>query len=109
MLKPWEQDPSVAEQQANYEQEHQQPYAPQSVPAGPTEHVPIHQPRVQTVHYAPGQAPMYKPDAPEPKQSDTARVVHLQYNSPIGLYSTGNVKDTLHGQVHGKPGEGTMQ
>ena len=67
----------------------------------------VHNPRVQSVHYAPGQSPVYQQhDAAEP--SDTARVVHLQYQSPLGLYSKENAQVALDAQTKGKPGEGTL-
>jgi len=77
----------------------------------PPSHGPVnvHQPRVQNVHYGPGA------DAPEYQQrgdagaSDNASVAHLQYNTPIGLYSKQNVSEVLQGQTGGRPGEGTMQ
>ena len=76
----------------------------------PVEHVPVHSPRVQNVHYgAGGGAPQYQQQAPDQHESDTANVAHLQYNSPMGLYSNDNVRDVLTGQTHGKPGEGTLQ
>lgn len=42
----------------------------------------------------------------EPPADDGARVVHLQYNSPIGLYSSDNIHETFDGQVQG---QGHMQ
>jgi hypothetical protein len=37
-----------------------------------------------------------------------AKVVHMQYNSPLGLYSKQSVEEAMAGQVAGKPGEGTI-
>lgn len=73
--------------------------------------VPVHQPRVQNVHYGPGSsAPEYQQhSAGEHGPSDSAKVAHLQYNTPIGLYSKENVEKVLHSQTGGRPGEGTMQ
>lgn len=69
-----------------------------------------HQPRVQNVHYGPGaSAPTYSQrDPSQADQSDTARVAHLQYNSPLQLYSRDNAEDVLRGQTSGKPGSGSM-
>ena len=71
-----------------------------------------HQPRVQHVHYGPGDsAPQYSQHdgAAAPDENGTAQVKHLQYNSPLGLYSKENVEAALSGQTTGKPGQGTMQ
>ena len=35
----------------------------------------------------------------EPPPKEGPKVVHLQYNSPMGLYSSQNVEETLHGQT----------
>ena len=71
--------------------------------------VPVHQPRVQNVHYGPGGAsPQYQQQG-DSGASDNARVAHLQYNTPIGLYSKQNVEEVLAGQTAGRPGDGTMQ
>lgn len=68
-----------------------------------------HQPRVQNVHYGPGgEAPQYQQQG-DGGASDSAHVAHLQYNTPIGLYSKGNVQEVLTGQTAGRPGDGTMQ
>lgn len=80
------------------------PAAP--VPTGP---VVVHDPKVQNVHFAPGESPHYQQLDPSEAESDSARVVHLQYNSPLGLYSKDNVVETLDTQTAGKPGAGTMQ
>jgi hypothetical protein len=42
-------------------------------------------------------------------EAENATVQHLQYNTPIGLYSRSNVEAALKNQTAGKPGEGTMQ
>ena len=69
----------------------------------------MHQPRVQNVHYGPGaDAPTYQQQG-DGGASDNAHVAHLQYNTPIGLYSRSNVDEVLKGQTQGRPGEGTMQ
>ena len=69
-----------------------------------------HQPRVQNVHYGPGQSgPLYSQKDPSATDhTDTARVAHLQYNTPLGLYSRENADDVLRAQTGGRPGEGTM-
>jgi len=41
--------------------------------------------------------------------SDSARVAHLQYNTPMGLYSRENAQAALQAQTAGKAGYGTMQ
>ncbi|XP_033757604.1 extensin-like [Pecten maximus] len=40
--------------------------------------------------------------APPAGDGGDARVVHLQYNSPMGLYSGANIKDTYTGQTQGR-------
>ena len=84
---------------------------PSGIPPAPQAPVNVHQPRVQTVTYGPGStAPTYgQRDPAMHGDSDTAQVKHLQYNSPLGLYSKQNVQDALTGQTAGRPGEGTMQ
>ena len=84
---------------------------PSGIPPAPQAPVNVHQPRVQTVTYGPGSsAPTYGQQNPATYgDSDTAQVRHLQYNSPLGLYSKDNVQDALTGQTAGRPGEGTMQ
>jgi len=51
---------------------------------------------------------VYEQHEPSKVDSNTARVAHLQYNTPIGLYSKDNALEALRGQTKGKPGEGTM-
>ena len=34
---------------------------------------------------------------------DNRQVVSSSYNTPIGLYSAGNIQDALHGQIRGLP------
>lgn len=70
-----------------------------------------HTPKVQTVHYGAGESPQYRQRSAEqvPHDSDTVRAVHLQYNSPLGLYSKASAQEALTTQLHGKPGEGTIQ
>jgi hypothetical protein len=82
---------------------------PSGIPPAPQEPVNVHQPRVQNVHYGPGgDGPVYQQQA-DGGASDNAHVAHLQYNTPIGLYSRDNVDEVLRGQTQGRPGEGTMQ
>ena len=83
---------------------------PSGIPPAPQQTV-VHQPRVQTVTYGPGAtAPVYGQKSPSSHgQSNTAQVKHLQYNTPIGLYSKDNVQQALAGQTSGKPGQGTLQ
>lgn len=79
-------------------------------PGGPTSPgnvVNVHSPRVQQMSYGPsGQE--YRQLAPD-QEAENATVQHLQYNTPIGLYSKSNVNAALQSQTSGKPGEGTMQ
>jgi len=51
---------------------------------------------------------VYEQHDPSKVDSNSARVAHLQYNTPIGLYSKENAIEALKGQTRGKPGEGTM-
>jgi len=81
---------------------------PSGIPPAPQQPVPVHQPRVQNVHYGPGGDPTYQQTG-DSAASDTAHVAHLQYNTPIGLYSRDNVEEVLKGQTGGRPGEGTLQ
>ncbi len=106
--KPWE----IHEQESLVPTAGEANYSPavahgQPSPGGQT--VTPHQPRVQSVHYAPGQAPEYRQNDPQANQDESARVVHTQYNSPLGLYSKQNVNEMLHSQTAGKPGQGTLQ
>jgi hypothetical protein len=71
--------------------------------------VPVHQPRVQHYHQGPGGDVTYEQHSQGDPESDTAQVKHLQYNTPIGLYSKENVQQVLEGQTSGMPGYGTMQ
>ena len=82
---------------------------PAGIPPAPQEPVNVHQPRVQNVHYGPGaNGPTYQQQT-DAEASDSANVAHLQYNTPIGLYSKQNVDEVLQGQTQGRPGEGTLQ
>lgn len=72
-VKPWDTDLEYTAQQQQ---------APRSVPF---------QPKVDASPYTPSQI--------DDKQEDGPKVVHLQYNSPIGLYSKQNVKETYIGQT----------
>ena len=112
--KPWEVHAATAltgEGPAPYHATlHDSPLAPppiQRQPSPMSATAAVHNPRIQSVHYAPGQSPVYQQsDVMEP--SDTARVVHLQYQSPLGLYSKENAQVALDAQTKGKPGEGTL-
>lgn len=69
-----------------------------------------HQPKIQVMRYGPtGQQVYEQHEAPQYGDSDSARVVHLQYNTPLGLYSRENVEQALEGQTHNKAGYGTME
>lgn len=71
---------------------------------------PVHNPRVQTARYGPGgAAPTYDQYSAEGVDSESARVAHLQYNTPIGLYSRDSAREALEGQTRGKAGYGTME
>ena len=110
--KPWEVHAAAA---ALSPTDHSPP-AQQASPKQPTQNAAQggaftpHQPRVQNVHYGPGQSgPLYSQKDPSATDhTDTARVAHLQYNTPLGLYSRENADDVLRAQTGGKPGEGTM-
>lgn len=72
--------------------------------------VQVHSPRIQTARYGPGEAaPTYGQRSARGVDSDTARLAHLQYNTPINLYSRESAKEVLEGQTRGKAGYGTMQ
>jgi hypothetical protein len=74
------------------------------------EPVVAHNPRLQSVRYGPGAGgPVYEQHNAAGHDSDTARVAHLQYNTPIGLYSRQNAEEALSSQTRGKAGYGTMQ
>lgn len=47
-------------------------------------------------------APALTNNTQPPENDEGARVLHLQYNSPMGLYSQENVRETLHGQTQAK-------
>ncbi|CAD5124109.1 DgyrCDS12411 [Dimorphilus gyrociliatus] len=66
----------------------------------------VHQPRVQNIHHG-FDGPQYQQVADQ--NSDTAQVKHLQYNSPLALYSRENAKEALVSQTTGRPGQGTLQ
>lgn len=87
-------------------------YAPQVATShgGGGEPVTPHNPRLQTVRYGPGAGgPRYEQQDASGGGGDGAHVAHLQYNSPIGLYSRDNAKEALHSQTRGKAGYGTME
>ena len=112
--KPWEVQEGqnlVGGMAPQQEPAYQRQMSGGSVPAhtGPVDPVVPHHPKVQNVHYAPGQAPTYEQHAPDRHESDTAQVTHAQYNTPIGLYSQENVQAALDAQTLGKPGQGTLQ
>lgn len=69
----------------------------------------VHNPKVQTFRYGPGGDSATYEQKNAAEDSDSARVAHLQYNSPIGLYSKQNALEALKGQTKGKPGEGSLQ
>lgn len=86
----------------------QQPRASPNTQLRASPNVQPHSPRVQNTHYGPGGGPQYQQLSPGRADPDTAKIVHSQYNSPLGLYSKENVQAALDGQTTGKPGEGTM-
>ena len=68
-----------------------------------------HVPKVQSMHYGSDGTQEYRQRAGEGgAESDSARAVHLQYNSPLGLYSRENAQQAMSGQLNGRPGEGTI-
>lgn len=109
---PWElqaQDNLVPGQQ--HQPVRQRP-APGPAPMAQGEHAPAvvtpHQPRVQMQNYGPGGQPSSIGQANASSHDGDAKVAHLQYNTPIGLYSKQNVQETLSAQTGGKAGDGTM-
>lgn len=111
--KPWEvhaaaaaleHEAPVQQQQASPRQQQPAQNAAQGSAFQP------HQPRVQNVHYGPGAStPQYSQINPsQADNTDSAKVAHLQYNSPLQLYSRDNAEDVLKGQTGGKPGTGSM-
>ena len=111
--KPWEVHAAAA---ALSPSDHPPPQQQAASPRQPTQNAAEgsafqpHQPRVQNVHYGPGATtPQYQQVNPsQADHTDSARVVHLQYNSPLQLYSRDNAEDVLKGQTGGKPGSGSM-
>ena len=69
----------------------------------------VHNPRLQTMRYGPAGGGTYDQQSAAGVDSDTARVAHLQYNTPMGLYSRDNAQAALQAQTAGKAGYGTMQ
>jgi len=86
--KPWE-----AEQQDSFMEDPQRcPPAVQPKPGvRPPQSPPQRQITVRSV-----------PNGPPPVE-DGPKIVHLQYNSPMGLYSRENIQDTYTGQTQGSP------
>jgi len=66
-----------------------------------------HQPHVQQFITKPDGSVQYS-TSPTPDEAENAQVKHLQFNSPLNLYSKGNAQQVLEGQTAGKPGEGTL-
>ena len=65
-------------------------------PQHPPTRSPVPQPQYNS--YEPyGDISGAPPDTP-----GTPRIVHLQYNSPMGLYSKGNIQDAFVGQTQGR-------
>lgn len=75
-------------------------------PQSSGEAYPVHRPKVTGFHYGPDGSQEFRQGNGGP--SDTARAGHLQYNSPIGLYSKQNVQEAMTSQLNGRPGEGTI-
>jgi len=85
------------------------PYNAQNNVMSPVQSQP-HQPRLQTMTYSGGNAPVYSQHSnPPPSAAPNATAQHLQYNSPLGLYSRDNVNQAINAQTAGMPGEGTIQ
>ncbi|XP_035671067.1 PDZ and LIM domain protein 7-like isoform X12 [Branchiostoma floridae] len=51
-----------------------------------------------------GEAGLGKPAAPIEIEAGGRKIVHAQYDTPLGMYSTGAVQDTLEGQLAGLVG-----
>jgi len=77
--------------------------------AGGEPAVAVHSPRLQTMSYGAGGGQTYGQQSAGGQDSDTARVAHLQYNTPLGLYSRDNAEAALQAQTGGKAGYGTLQ
>ncbi|KAH9495422.1 hypothetical protein Btru_015077 [Bulinus truncatus] len=72
----------------------------------------LQQEPVRSVPYTPTQAPNAAPFSPTSAEEyggseNGPKVVHLQYNSPMGLYSNQNVAETLQGQTLALAGQTT--
>jgi len=85
-------------------------HSPANSPVQSQQSAEPHQPRLQTVTYSGGNAPVYSQQTnPPPAAAPDATVQHLQYNSPLQLYSRDNVNQVISSQTAGMPGEGTVQ
>ncbi|XP_066303474.1 PDZ and LIM domain protein 3-like isoform X2 [Branchiostoma lanceolatum] len=51
-----------------------------------------------------GEAGLGKPAAPIEIEAGGRRIVHAQYDTPLGMYSSGAIQDTLEGQMAGLVG-----
>lgn len=100
-LKPWE----VSRSNEISGQQPPQTVNFKSVSPNPEPPV-VHQPRVQNTHQS-FDGPQYQQLADQ--NSATAQVKHLQYNSPLALYSKQNAKEALDSQTRGRPGHGSLQ
>jgi len=85
------------------------PVMPSGGGGGGGEPVAVHNPRLQTMRYGPGGDATYEQRSAVGQDSDSARVAHLQYNTPVGLYSRANAQAALQAQTGGKAGYGTLQ
>lgn len=67
-----------------------------------------HRPKVQGFHYGPDGSQEYRQGNGPQGPGDSARAGHLQYNSPLGLYSKQSVQEAMSSQLNGRPGAGTI-
>jgi len=80
-----------------------------SQPVGPAQVVTPHQPRLQKMTYSGDGAATYSQHNPSTAEAPTATGAHLQYNSPMNLYSRSNAEQSMDSQLKGTPAEGTVQ
>lgn len=81
--KPWDTD-------VDYSHYSQPDYQAPSAPAHPPQH---------TSHQS--FTPSHAPEASTGGSDSGPKVVHLQYNSPMDMYSQQNINETLEGQIQG--------
>lgn len=85
------------------------PQAAPSAPSGPAQVVTPHKPQLQKMTYGGDGTQTYSQHNPARADAPEAKGAHLQYNSPLQLYSRGNAEQTMQAQLQGTPAEGTVQ